>query len=126
CALSCDAPAVINEFLDIARVESQRTPARAHLDGRQVRFSLAGRMLHYPGNADPQFLCHVPSLDQLPYRPNIDGDGRQEILIDSIHMLHTSLRHTDRSPCLYLWEKARFCQTIPLNSLQQDVRRYLQ
>jgi hypothetical protein len=47
-------------------------------------------------------------------------------LFDSIHMLHTSLSHTDRSPCLYLWEKARFCQTITLEQSKQDVRRYLQ
>ena len=40
-------------------------------------------------------------------------------MFDSIHMLHASLNHTDRSPCLYLWEKARFCQTITLNSLSK-------
>src|SRR6266849_986826 len=48
CALPCDTSALIDELLHVSRIEPQRTPARAHLDGRQVRFSLAGRMLHYP------------------------------------------------------------------------------
>jgi hypothetical protein len=70
----------------------------------------------------PNFFATSPALTSCRIGPNIDGDSRQEVpLFDSIHMLHTSLSHTDRSPCLYLWEKARFCQTKPLNRSKQDV-----
>src|SRR5207244_8944618 len=45
CALSCNTPAVIDEFFDVAWVEPQRTPPGPHLHGWQILLPLAGCLL---------------------------------------------------------------------------------
>jgi hypothetical protein len=48
CALSSNTSALIDELLDIDRVESQRASARPHLDGWQIGLALTRGMLDNP------------------------------------------------------------------------------
>ena len=64
-ACSGHAPALVDEFLNIAGVESQGTPARSHLHSRKIGLALPGGVLDHPGNTDSKLQCDILGLNQL-------------------------------------------------------------
>jgi hypothetical protein len=90
--LAREIPTVINEFLDIVGIESQRTSAGSHFHSGKIWFTLSRSMLDYPGNAHPEFLGNVAGLNQLPDGPHLsnaaDNASMQVDAVDSRdHML---------------------------------------
>jgi hypothetical protein len=89
CALSRDAPAVIDKFFDVARIESQGAPSWSHFYGWQVRTALARSVLNDPRDAHAQLFRYILRPDELTNGPAVGRDNRQRASqVASIQTLH--------------------------------------
>lgn len=64
---------VVNEFLHILWIESQRASAGSHLHSREIGPAPSRCVLYHPRNADAQLLRDIPRPHQLPDRPKFSG-----------------------------------------------------
>jgi hypothetical protein len=110
-------PTVIDEFLDVIGIESQRASTRSHFHSRKIGLAFSRRMLNHPGDAYSQFLSDIPRPHELPNRPEFNGcadSARVEIhAIDSGY--HTLVR-TNALHDPYLRQRRDWGQKSPRDS----------
>jgi hypothetical protein len=83
--LAREIPTVINEFLDIVGIESQRTSAGSHFHSGKIWLALSRCMLYYPGNAHTEFLGNVAGLNQLPDGPHLsNGADNASVQVNAV------------------------------------------
>src|SRR5262249_32943463 len=92
--LAREIPTVVDEFLDVIGIESQRASTRSHFHSRKIRLAFSRCVLNHPGDAHSQLLSDIPRPHELPNRPEFNGcadSARVEIhAIDSGY--HTFVR----------------------------------
>jgi hypothetical protein len=112
--LAREVPTVVDEFLDVIGIESQRASTRSHFHSRKIGLAFPRCMLNHPGDAHSQLLSDIPRPHELPNRPEFSGcadSARVEIHpIDSGY--HTLVR-TNALHDLYLRQRRDWGQKSP-------------
>ena len=114
CMLAGKIPTIVDEFLDVIGIESQRASTRSHFHSRKIGLAFPRCMLNHPGDAHSQLLSDIPRPHELPNRPEFSGcadSARVEIHpIDSGY--HTLVR-TNALHDLYLRQRRDCGQKSP-------------
>lgn len=83
--LAGEVPTVVNEFLDVIGIESQRASTRSHFHSRKIGLAFSRCMLNDPGDAHSQLLGDIARPHQLPNRPEFNGcRGSRPVYVDAI------------------------------------------
>lgn len=113
-----EVPTVVDEFLDVIGIESQRASARSHFHSRKIGPAFPRCMLNHPGDAHSQILSDIPRPHELPNRPEFSGcadSARVEVhAIDSGY--HTLVR-TNALHNPYLRRRRHWGQKSPSDRL---------
>ena len=71
--LAREVPTVVDEFLDVIGIESQRASTSSHFHSRKIGLAFPRCMLNHPGDAHSQLLSDIPRPHELPNRPEFSG-----------------------------------------------------